>query len=97
MAAFAVSFYRIAFCSRSFERSTPILTVEENSTLAIDDPKYATNEAKIKEAYEQAKPFYEKAKELEPDNKDIWGQQLLRIYWALNKAEYEALEKEMAY
>ena len=56
--------------------------VEENSTLAIDDPKYATNEAKIKEAYEQAKPFYEKAKELEPDNKNIWGQQLLRIYWA---------------
>ena len=71
--------------------------VEENSTLAIDDPKYATNEAKIKEAYEQAKPFYEKAKELEPDNKNIWCQQLLRIYWALNKAEYEALEKEMAY
>ena len=73
------------------------IIVEENSTLAIDDPKYATNEAKIKEAYEQAKPFYEKAKELEPDNKTIWGQQLLRIYWALNKAEYEALEKEMAY
>ena len=73
------------------------MIVEENSTLNIDDPKYNVNEAKIKEAYELAKPFYEKAKELEPDNKAIWGQQLLRVYWALNKAEYEALEKEMGY
>ena len=71
--------------------------VEENSALSIDDPKYNANEAKIKEAYEQAKPFYEKAKELEPDNQQIWGQMLLRIYWTLNKAEYEALEKEMGY
>ena len=71
--------------------------VEENSALSIDDPQYNVNEAKIKEAYELAKPFYEKAKELEPDNQTIWGQMLLRIYWALNKAEYEALEKEMGY
>ena len=71
--------------------------VEENSALSIDDPNYNANEAKIKEAYEQAKPFYEKAKELEPDNQQIWGQMLLRIYWTLNKAEYEALEKEMGY
>ena len=71
--------------------------VEENSALAMEDPKYNANEAKIKEAYELAQPFYEKAKELEPDNKTIWGQQLLSIYWALNKAEYEALEKELGY
>ena len=71
--------------------------VEENATLAMEDPKYNANEAKIKEAYELAQPFYEKAKELEPDNKTIWGQQLLSIYWALNKAEYEALEKELGY
>ena len=71
--------------------------VEENSTLNIDDPKYNANEAKIKEAYELAKPFYEKAKELKPDNNQIWGQMLLRIYWTLNKAEYEALEKELGY
>ena len=71
--------------------------VEENSALSIDDPKYNANEAKIKEAYEQAKPFYEKAKELEPENKQLWGQMLLRIYWTLNKGEYEALEKELGY
>ena len=71
--------------------------VEENSALSIEDPKYNTNESKIKALYEQAKPFYEKAKEVKPDAKNIWGQQLLRIYWALNKAEYEALEKELGY
>ena len=71
--------------------------VEENSTLSFDDPKYNANDAKIKEAYELAKPFYEKARDLEPDNKQIWGQQLLRIYYALNSPEYEALEKELAY
>ena len=71
--------------------------VEENSNLSIDDPKYNANEEKIKELYEKAKPFYEKARELEPDNKQIWGQMLLRIYWKLSKSEYEALEKELAY
>ena len=71
--------------------------VEENSKLDIEDPKYNENEAKIREAYEVAKPFYEKARELEPDNRTIWGQMLLRIYWTLNDARYEALEKELAY
>ena len=71
--------------------------VEENGALSIEDPKYNTNEEEIKELYEQAKPFYEKAKQLEPDNKAIWGNILLTIYWKLNKAEYEALEKEMGY
>ena len=61
--------------------------VEENSTLSIDDPKYNANEAKIREAYEKSRPYYEKAKELEPNNQQIWGQMLLRIYWTLNKAE----------
>ena len=48
------------------------IIVEENANLSMDDPKYATNEEKIKELYEKAKPFYEKAKELKPDNKQLW-------------------------
>lgn len=67
--------------------------VEENSKISMDDPKFAENEAKIKELYEKAVPNYEKAKELAPDNKQLWGQFLLNIYWKLNKAEYDALEK----
>ena len=71
--------------------------VEENANHSMDDPKYATKEGKIKELYEKAKPFYEKAKELKPDNKQLWGQYLLNIYWKLNESEYEALEKELGY
>ena len=70
---------------------------EANSKLPMDDPKYAEGETKIKELYSKAQPYYEKAKELAPDNKALWGQYLLRIYWKLNKAEYEALEKELGY
>jgi tetratricopeptide (TPR) repeat protein len=73
------------------------LIVEENASISMDDPKYTANEAKIKELYEKAKPYYEKAKELKPDNKQLWGQYLLNIYWKLNKSEYEALEKELGY
>ena len=47
--------------------------VEENSKISMDDPQYAANEAKIKELYEKAVPNYEKAKELKPDNKQLWG------------------------
>jgi tetratricopeptide (TPR) repeat protein len=71
--------------------------VEENASLGIDDPKYSTNEDQIKALYEKAKPYYEKAKELAPDNKSLWGNYLLNIYWKLNRGEYEALEKELGY
>lgn len=70
---------------------------EETSKISMDDPKYAEGEAKVKDFYGKAQPFYEKAKELAPDNKQLWGQFLLRIYWKLNKAEYDALEKELGY
>ena len=73
------------------------IIVEENAKLAIDDPKYNENENKIKELYEKAKPYYEKAKELKPDNKALWGNYLLNIYWKLNRAEYDSLEKELGY
>jgi tetratricopeptide (TPR) repeat protein len=71
--------------------------VEENASLNVDDPKYSSNDDQIKALYEQAKPYYEKAKELAPDNKQLWGNYLLNIYWKLNRGEYEALEKELGY
>ena len=70
--------------------------IEENGKLAIDDPVFAQNEEKVKALYEKARPYYEKAKKLAPGDKQLWGQFLLNIYWALNKAEYETLEKELA-
>ena len=71
--------------------------IEESSALSMDDPKYSANEAKIKEAYELAKPFYESAQKIEPNNKEIWGRPLLVIYYALNAPEYEILAKELEY
>jgi tetratricopeptide (TPR) repeat protein len=69
--------------------------VEENSSLNLDDPKYNANEEKIKDLYEKAKPLFEKARDLKPDNKQLWGNALLAIYWKLNKSEYESLAREM--
>ncbi len=71
--------------------------VEQNSSLPMDNPKFAENEKQIKALYEKALPYYEKTKELKPDNKQLWGQFLLNIYWKLDKAKYEALEKELGY
>ena len=72
--------------------------VEENATISMDDPKYNENEGKIRELYEKAKPNYEKAKQIGPDKKNLWGNFLLNIYWKLNMGpEYEALEKELGY
>ena len=73
------------------------IIVEENANLSMDDPKYATNDDQIRALYEKAQPNYEKAKQLGPDKKNLWGQFLLNIYWKLNRADYEALEKELGY
>ena len=50
----------------------------------INDPNYATAQAEIKKFYEAAKPYYEKARELKPDQKDLWLQGLYRVYYNLN-------------
>ena len=62
----------------------------------INDPNYATAQAEIKKFYEAAKPYYEKARELKPDQKDLWLQGLYRIYYNLNMGpEFEEIEKMM--
>ena len=62
----------------------------------INDPNYATAQAEIKKFYEAAKPYYEKARELKPDHKDLWFQGLYRVYYNLNMGpEFEEIEKMM--
>ena len=62
----------------------------------INDPNYATAQAEIKKFYEAAKPYYEKARELKPDQKDLWLQGLYRVYYNLNMGpEFEEIEKIM--
>lgn len=62
----------------------------------MNDPKYAKDQETIKGFYQDAKPFYEKARELKPDQKDLWAQGLYRIYYNLNMGEeFEEIEKVM--
>ena len=65
-------------------------------TTDINDPKYAEGQAQIKKYYEEARPYYEKAKELKPEQKDLWAPGLYRVYYNLNMGpEFEEIEKIM--
>ena len=59
--------------------------------------KSCTHYIRLREPFLIYNQYYEKAKELKPDNKALWGNYLLNIYWKLNRAEYDSLEKELGY
>ena len=66
----------------------------DKSTTDINDPKYAQAQAQVKKFYEEAKPYYEKARQLKPDQKDLWAPGLYRVYYNLNMGpEFEEIEK----
>ena len=66
------------------------------ATSDMNDPKYNEDMATLKSFYEQAKPYYEKARELKPDQKDLWMNGLYRVYYNLQMGpEYEEIEKMM--
>ena len=68
----------------------------DKATTDINDPKYAEAQAVVKKFYEEAKPFYEKARALKPDQKDLWLQGLYRVYYNLNMGpEFEEIDKMM--
>lgn len=66
----------------------------DKATTDINDPKYAEAQAVVKKFYEQAKPYYEKARALKPDQKDLWAPGLYRVYYNLNMGpEFDEIEK----
>jgi tetratricopeptide (TPR) repeat protein len=68
----------------------------DKSTTDINDPKYAEAQAVIKKFYEEAKPCYEKARELKPDVSDLWLQGLYRVYYNLHMGpQFEEIDKMM--
>ncbi len=68
----------------------------EKASSDVNDPQYAEDQATLKGFYEQAKPYYEKARELKPDQKDLWLNGLSRVYYNLQMGpEYEEIEKLM--
>jgi tetratricopeptide (TPR) repeat protein len=68
--------------------------LSEKATTNVNDPKYKKDQADIKALYELAKPNYEKARQLKPDAKDLWGQGLYRVYYYLKMGpQFEEMEK----
>ena len=72
------------------------LDYAEKVTVNVNDPKFSSEQAKIKKFYEDARPFYEKARQLKPEQKDLWLNGLYTVYYKLNLGkEFEEIEKLM--
>lgn len=68
----------------------------EKATTDVNDPKYKDDQNVLKAFYEKAKPNYEKARALKPDQKDLWLNGLYRVYYNLDMGpEFEEIEKLM--
>jgi tetratricopeptide (TPR) repeat protein len=66
----------------------------DQATTDINDSKYRDEQQVIKKFYEEARPYYEKARSIKPDQQDLWLQGLYRIYYNLNLGtEFEEIEK----
>lgn len=68
----------------------------ENATTDVNDPKYAEDQATLKTFYEKARPCYEKARQLQPEKKELWLNGLYRVYYNLQMGpEFEEIESLM--
>ncbi|MBQ8501019.1 MAG: hypothetical protein IJ494_01760 [Bacteroides sp.] len=68
----------------------------EKATTDVNDPKYKEDMATLKAFYEKAKPNYEKARQLKPDQKELWLQGLYRVYYNLDMGpEFKEIEEMM--
>jgi tetratricopeptide (TPR) repeat protein len=53
----------------------------------IKDPRYPVDQAHLKSFYEKALPYYEKARELKPNDKTLWLNGLHRVYYNLSMGD----------
>ena len=62
----------------------------------VNDPKYQEDQKTLRSFYEKAKPYYEKARALKPDQKELWGNGLSRVYYNLQMGpEFEEISDVM--
>ena len=89
--------YTEAYSNMGLAYLSQAIDYESNLKIEFNDPKYKSEQAKIKKFYEDAKPYYEKTRELKPDSKDLWLSGLYTIYYKLGIGgpEFEALAKEV--
>lgn len=68
----------------------------EKATTDVNDPKYKEDQNVLKAFYEKAKPNYEKARALKPDQRDLWLNGLYRVYYNLDMGpEFKEIEDMM--
>lgn len=68
----------------------------EKATADMNDPKYKEDQNTLKAFYEKALPCYDKARELKPDQKELWLNGLYRVYYNLQMGpEFDAIEQLM--
>jgi len=68
----------------------------EKATTDVNDPKYKQDQETLKAFYEKAKPNYEKARQLQPEKKELWLNGLYRVYYNLQMGpEFEEIESLM--
>ncbi len=68
----------------------------EKATTDVNDPKYKEDQETLKTFYEKARPCYEKARALKPDQKDLWLNGLYRVYYNLDMGpEFKEIEDMM--
>ncbi|MBQ6747473.1 MAG: tetratricopeptide repeat protein [Bacteroidaceae bacterium] len=53
----------------------------------IKDPRYPVDQAQLKSYYENALPYYEKARELKPNDRTLWLNGLHRVYYNLSMGD----------
>ncbi len=87
--------YAEAYSNLGLVYCTQGLDYTEKVTTDFNDPSYAAEQAKIKKFYEEARPYYEKARALKPDQRDLWLNGLYTIYYKLNLPEFDEIEKLM--
>ena len=68
----------------------------EKSTTDVNDPKYKEDQETLRGFYEKARPCYEKARQLQPEKKDLWLNGLHRVYYNLQMGdEFDEIESLM--
>lgn len=65
----------------------------EKATTDVNDPKYVEDQTTLKTFYEKARPCYEKARQLQPEKKELWLNGLYRVYYNLQMGpEFQEIE-----
>lgn len=89
------------YCAQSYSNMGLIYCIQAQdfsatATTDVNAPKYKEEQIQLKSYYEKAKPCYEKARQLKPDQKDLWLQGLYRVYYNLDMGnEFKEIEAMM--